>query len=285
MRFVGLVALLSVSVSAALAQQTAATDTGSSSSLPPQYVADANPSASLPPAGFVGSNGTVPSAAAHTRPFSGLAMGAQVGILGIGFQVATPLASHFNLRGGASFFNYNDALSSDGINYNANLHFRSVETSVDWFPWARSFHISPGALLYNGNQVTANAAVPAGDTFTLNDTTYTSSATDPVRGTGSVKFNKAAPKITVGWGNLLPRSGRHFSVPFEIGFAYVGQPKTVLNLAGNACYNYEGQNYCSDVATNSMIQTNLAAQQQKIANDISPARFFPILSTGFSYSF
>lgn len=234
---------------------------------------------------FVGSNSTVPSAAAHTRPFSGIALGAQVGILGIGFQVATPLASHLNLRGGANFFNYNDALSNDGINYDANLHFRTVETSVDWFPWARSFHISPGALLYNGNQVTANAAVPAGDTFTLNDTTYTSSATDPVSGSGSVKFNKAAPKITVGWGNMLPRSGRHFSVPFEIGFAYAGQPKTVLNLAGNACYNYEGQNYCSDVATNTMIQTNLAAQQQKIANDVSPARFFPILSTGFSYSF
>ena len=285
MRFISLVALLSVSVSAAFAQQSSATETGSSSSLSPQLMADVTPAAPVPARAFISSSATVPSAAAHTRPLSGVALGAQVGILGVGFQVATPLASHLNLRGGANFFNYNDGLSSDGINYNANLHFRSVDTSVDWFPWARSFHISPGALLYNGNQVTANAAVPAGGTFTLNDTTYTSSVADPVTGTGSVKFNKAAPKITVGWGNMLPRSGRHFSAPFEIGFAYAGQPKTVLNLAGNACYNYEGQNYCSDVATNTMIQTNLAAQQQKIANDISPARFFPILSSGFSYSF
>ena len=76
---------------------------------------------------------------------------------------------------------------------------------------------SPGALLYNDNQITGGASVPAGKTFTLNGTTYTSSATNPVTGNGSVTMNKEAPKLTVGWGNLLPRNGRHFTVRWNSG--------------------------------------------------------------------
>ncbi len=151
--------------------------------------------------------------------------------------------------------------------------------------WAKGFHISPGALLYNGNQITAGASVPAGKTFTLDGTTYTSSATDPVTGTGAVTMNKTAPKLTVGWGNLDPRSGRHFSVPVEIGAAYIGDPKVAVTLAGTACYTYEGTPYCSAVATNSMIQSNLAAQVQKLNKDAEDARFFPLLSLGFAYRF
>lgn len=231
--------------------------------------------------------GAVYAPGSATRPiaFSTVAVGAKVGVLGIGFEAATPLSEHLNLRAGANFFNYNDTLTSDGLTYNANLRFRSSEASVDYFPWAKSFHISPGALLYNGNQITANANVPGGQTFTLNNTTYTSSATDPVSGTGGVTFNKAAPKLTVGWGNLVPRSGRHFSVPVELGFAYVGDPKVALNLNGTACYSYEGTPYCANVATDPTIHANVVAQQQKIQNDAAPARFFPILSAGFAYRF
>ena len=212
-------------------------------------------------------------------------MGAKVGLFGLAFEAATPLTTHLNLRAGGNFFSYSDTLTSDGISYNANLHFRSSEASLDYFPWAKGFHISPGALLYNGNEITGNANVPAGQTFTLNGTTYTSSASDPVRGNGSVTFNKAAPKITVGWGNLIPRSGRHFSIPVELGFAYVGDPKVALNLNGTACYTYQGAPYCANVATDPTIHANVLAQQQKIANDAAPARFFPILSTGFAYRF
>ncbi|MGC2638072.1 MAG: hypothetical protein WA294_12895 [Acidobacteriaceae bacterium] len=226
-----------------------------------------------------------PAASEHSGAFSGFALGVKVGLLGVGVEAATPLARHLNLSAGTNFFSYTDTLTNDGIPYNANLRFRSAEAAVDWFPFAGGFHISPGALLYNGNQITANANVSAGKSFTLNNEQYTSSASDPVTGNGGITFNKAAPKITVGFGNMIPRSGRHFSVPVELGFAYVGDPKVNLTLAGTACYNDQGQNYCDNVATDSMIQSNLAAQRQKIANDVSPARFYPIFSVGPAFSF
>ncbi|HEX3661509.1 MAG TPA: hypothetical protein VHU89_08750 [Acidobacteriaceae bacterium] len=270
-----LAAALTLSLSglapAALAQPA------SSSQLPSSLLADTSPSA--------GETVYVPPTSSRPFAFSTVAVGVNVGILGIGFEAATPLSMHLNLRAGSSFFNYADTLTSDGIAYNANLRLRSSEASLDYFPWAKSFHISPGALLYNGNKITGNGNVPAGQTFTLNGTTYTSSASDPVNGTGSVTFNKAAPKLTVGWGNLVPRSGRHFSVPVELGFAYVGDPKVALDLNGTACYTSQGVPYCANVATDPTVHANVVAQQQKLASDAAPARFFPILSTGFAYRF
>jgi hypothetical protein len=263
---------LSLCISAGFAQQS------SSSLVTPELLSGGGVPAAL---GAV----TAPPSVSHSGAFSGFAVGAKIGLLGAGLEIATPLSYHLNLRAGGNFFSYSDTLTSDGISYDAALRFRSAEASIDWFPLAGGFHISPGALLYNDNQITGGASVPAGKTFTLNGTTYTSSATNPVTGNGSVTMNKEAPKLTVGWGNLLPRNGRHFTVPVELGFAYIGDPKVAVNLAGTACYTDAGTQYCSDVSTNSMIQSNLAAQVQKLNKDAEDARFFPILSLGFAYRF
>jgi len=267
---------LSLALPAAFAQQS------SSSLVAPELFAGG---ASSFTAALGASSGTTPASASRPGGFPGIGVGVKVGILGVGVEAAVPVGGHLNVRGGGNFFSYNDTLTSDGITYNAKLQFRSGEASVDWFPWAKGFHISPGALLYNGNQITGGADVSGGKTFTLNGTTYTSSATDPVTGSGSLTFTKAAPKLTVGWGNLVPRSERHFSFPFEVGFAYVGDPKFALSLAGTACYNYQGTLYCDNVATDSNIQANLAAEQKKISNDLTDARFYPILSQGFAIRF
>jgi hypothetical protein len=283
---VRLIAVLVLSASTAVAQHTVST-----LSVPAGYSSSASVRYSAPEPAFAGGNAfaasggasTAPAASAHTTPFSGLAIGAKVGVLGIGVEAATPLARRFNLRGGANFFSYTDNLTSDGIHYDAKLRFRSGEASLDWFPFVRSFHISPGLLFYNGNQITGSAAVPGGQTFTLNDVTYRSSPSDPVNGTGRLKFNQAAPKVTVGFGNMLPRNGGHFSVPFELGFAYEGYPKVALNLAGTVC-DPTGVN-CEAIASDPSVQANIAAQQTKISNDAAPARFYPLLSLGFAYSF
>jgi len=265
---------LSLAVPSVLAQH-------SSSLVAPSPLSDDSPSSSAVSAGA-----TRPMPASESRGFPGIGVGFKVGLFGLGAEAAVPVSRHFNVRGGANFFSYNDTLTSSGITYNADLRFRSAEASLDWFPRAGGFHVSPGALLYDGNQVTGGANVPAGQTFTLNDQTYTSSATDPVSGSGSLTFpNRVAPKLTVGWGNLVPRGERHFSFPFEVGFAYVGDPKFVLNLQGTACYTYQGTPYCDNVATDSNIQSNLTAEIKKINNDAADARFFPILSQGFAVRF
>jgi hypothetical protein len=219
------------------------------------------------------------------RPFSTVGVAAKVGIGGAGFDVATPLARKLNLPGGGYFFNYNTSLTENNINYNGTLQLRSGQISLDWFPMGGSFRLSAGVEAYNANQVTGSAIIPAGQSFTLNNVSYYSSATDPVHASASVVLGqKAGPIVTLGWGNIVPRKrNSHISVPFELGFVYTGSPVIQLNFTGSTC-SFNGTN-CQPVATNTVLQQNITAQENTYKNDISALKFYPVLSLGFGYKF
>ena len=223
-----------------------------------------------------------------TRPFSAIGIAVKVGVEGVGFDVATPLSARTNLRSGASFFSNAPSFSIDSINTNGNIKLRKASTLVDFFPFNNSFRLSAGATFYNGNHLSATALIPGGQTFTLNDTDYVSSAADPVHGAFDVRFgNRIAPAFTLGFGNLVPRrAGKHFSVPFEVGFEYISQPTLTLSLAGTACDPTQPPAVgCQSIATDATTQANLAAEQKTLNDDIAPLRFFPILTIGFGYKF
>ena len=213
-----------------------------------------------------------------------IGIGAKVSLLGIGIEAATPLSRRINLRGGFNFLNYSRDFNNDGIHYDGQLSFRSGEAHLDWYPLG-GFHISPGVLFYNGNKVTGNASVSAGQTFTLGGTQYESdpTGTNPVTGTGQLTFPKAAPQILVGFGNMLPRSGRHFGFNFEVGGEYQGSPTVGLNLQGTACNTSTGT--CANAATDPGIQSSIQAQEKKINHDLAPFKFFPQISLGFGINF
>ena len=221
--------------------------------------------------------------AESTKPFSRLGVAVKISLLGAGIEAATPLSQRSNLRAGFNMFTYDRTFTNDGVTYTGQINFRSAEAHYDWFPFHGGFHLSPGVLLYNGNQIKANASVPGGKTFTLNSVTYSSDPTNPVTGTGKVDFNKAGPMFTVGWGNLLPRNHRHFSVPFEVGMIYTGAPQTALNFGGNAC-DSNGLN-CRSIASDPTIQANIQAQKSKIDKDLDPVKFYPVISAGFGFNF
>src|SRR5258707_3660618 len=61
----------------------------------------------------------------QAHPFSTFAIGAHAGTLGVGLEAATPLSRSFNLRIGANFIDWAYAFRIHGINYAANLDFRS----------------------------------------------------------------------------------------------------------------------------------------------------------------
>jgi hypothetical protein len=212
----------------------------------------------------------------------GIGFGAKFSTLGAGFDVAVPISSRANIRGGFTALDYGRNFLNDGVTYKGTVTFRSVNAVLDFFPLGGGFHVSPGALLYNGNEVTANATVPGGQSFTLNNVNYRSSTTNPLVGTGKISLNKAAPMVMVGWGNLVPRT-KHFSTSFEVGVVFQGAPQTTLNLAGSAC-DPSGVN-CRNVATDPTIQSNIEAQQKKINDDVKFVQYYPVVSFGFGYRF
>lgn len=213
-----------------------------------------------------------------------IGIGVKGSLLGGGVEVAARVTHFTNVRAGFNMLSYSRGFNKDGIAYNGQLSFKTVEAHFDIFPFAGNFHVSPGVLAYIGDPITANAAVPGGQTFTLGGTTYYSDTTTPLTGNGKIDFNRAAPMATIGWGNLVPRRhNKHFSVPFEVGVAFQGSPKAALSLGGNVC-DSPGVN-CRPAATDAGVQTNIQSEQTKLNNSMSFFKAYPIISVGFGYSF
>jgi hypothetical protein len=210
-----------------------------------------------------------------------IGVGVKVSTLGLGGEVAVAVSRRSNVRFGFNAFSYGHTFAKDGATYTGKLNLRSAQATYDLFllPW---LHVSPGVLVYNGNNVSANVAVPGGQSFTLSNTSYVSDGADPIAGTGKLSAYKVAPMALFGIGNLVPRS-RHFSTSFEIGAAYQGPPRVALNLSGSAC-DPTGLN-CRSISSDPTIQGNIAAEQAKLNKSASPYKFYPVLSFGVGYRF
>ena len=211
-----------------------------------------------------------------------IGIGAKISLLGIGGEAAIALSKRINVRGGFNFFNYSRGFDKDGINYAAQLAFRSAEAHLDWFPFG-GFHLSPGLLFYNDNHIDATATVGAGQQFTLGGVNYTSDVTSPVTGTAKLGFNKVAPTFLIGFGNLLPRNRRRFSLTTEFGVAYTGAPTASLNLQGTACTVPAA--ICVNAATDPTVQNNVQSEVAKVNHDVSIIKFYPLASFGFGINF
>jgi hypothetical protein len=225
----------------------------------------------------------VPSAkkTPYTRPFHSAALAIKASTLGAGAELATPLSRSFNLRSGFSIINFGYPFRTDGMTYNSQLRLHSSQTTLDWFPTRHGFHISPG-ILYSKNNISSIATVLAGQNFSLGDQSYINSVGDPVNGTMTVVFpHDVSPMLLLGVGNVLPRNGRHFSVPFEFGAAYTGAPVLNVNLIGSACTT-QG---CVSFANNAEAQASLKQEIQTLNEDLKRISVYPILSLGLAYHF
>jgi hypothetical protein len=220
-------------------------------------------------------------------PFSRFALGGGISPLGINLQAAINASRHMNIRGVGNIFNYSvNNISTNGLNINGKLNFATGGASIDFYPFANhGFRLSPGALFYNQNNVTANLTVAGGTKFTLNGINYYASSTSPITGNGGLALNSRNPafSMTTGWGNMVSHRG-HWSFPFEIGAAFVGAPSLNLALTGGMACDSNGLN-CVNVATDPNVQANLQAQIQKYRNSLNPFQYYPIVSFGTAYSF
>jgi hypothetical protein len=223
-------------------------------------------------------------------PFSGVAVGVNFGLGGIGFDVATPLIHQWiNLRGGASFLNYTPStITADNVNINGTIKFQNSAIMVDTFPFHGCFRLSAGATIYNNTGLTATLNVPTGQSIDFGGTTYYSepynastNPNGPITGTGSFTFggNKAVPRTTIGFGNMLPKKG-HIRFEVEMGVQYFSAPTVVYNISGTGCTAYTGGVYsnCGPIPP-----ANVLSEQTKLQNDLTDLKFFPIFSFGLSY--
>lgn len=211
--------------------------------------------------------------------------GMDVGLLGIGGEAAVSLTDSLNLRTGARYFSFSTSQTANDIPFTATARLQSEHAMLDWHPFHNGFRVSPGLLFGNSTRAFGSTTITAGSSFTLNHVTYYSSAASPVSASGAVLFAHTAPMFTLGWGNLIRGiQDGHLTFPFELGFAYMGDPKTELNFEGVACTD-EAQQDCTNIADDPSIQANIAAEHTKLQSSANWLRFYPILNGGIAFRF
>jgi hypothetical protein len=221
-----------------------------------------------------------PAQQKRVLPFSRLAIATKSGTLGLGGQIATPLASWLTLRAGAQLFTINYGLALDGANYQALIKPRFGQVSLDIFPF-HGFHISPG-VLYSHSWFSAAMSVPGGSAFSLGSNTFTSGSTDSINGSAAIVFTRnVMPALTIGFGNMITRAGKHWSMPFEVGAAYTGPYSVQLKLQGTACIPSLG---CMSTSS-SIVQQSVAAEQASLTEAAKHFQLYPIISSGISFRF
>ena len=147
------------------------------------------------------------------HPFTKVGIASRTGLDGAGFDIATPLSKKLNLRVGAGFFAYATTFQEQGANVTIAFRMKSGHAALDWFPFSGRFRLSPILVFANNNRLLAAALIPSGSTVTLNGQDYISSATDPLHGRGRIDFRKISPGFTLGFGNIIPRTRNHLSIP------------------------------------------------------------------------
>jgi hypothetical protein len=269
------------SVHAELAQPLSSSSSSSSSEFAyapaPDAPAPAASSAAAPAPADTGGGG----------PFSGLGVGFKIGTIGIGFDAATPLfPGRLNLRGGAGFFSYSSTFTASNDNINGTLKLNNADLMLDFFPFHGSFRLSAGATVYNNTAVNGTLTFAGGTSFTMGNSKYTSDPANPAAGTAALKFgSNTVPRFTLGWGNMVPRTGR-LKFETEIGIEYIGDPPVTWNITGEACTTTSGSAgvQCgSETGYGPVAPADITQERTNVQNDINGLRVFPVVSIGLSY--
>ena len=203
-------------------------------------------------------------------PFSATASEAVVDIdvhastLGFGAGFALPVTENLSGRLSLNKYNYAYQTTSDGLNYDSTLKLESIAALADWHPFSGITHLTAG-LIINNNEFDMTAT-PTGGAFTINGTSYTTSAITSLK--ANIAFNKFAPYLGFGWSGRASKTGLSFKS--DIGVMFQGAPKSTLSATGPGA---------------SAAATDLAAAQVQLDKDMSGFKIYPVISFGIAYAF
>ncbi len=192
------------------------------------------------------------------------AIGARVGLLGLGVEYSYRLSERIVLRGGLNGSGFSFEETESGINYDFDLDFDSLSVGVDVHPFTGAFRVS-GGLLRNDSSLAA-ASLPTG-TYTVDDTTYPAEQVGTLR--GRIGFDNTAPWVSVGWDLLHDKA---VGLSFELGVVDQGAPTVRLSADG-------------PIATNPDFAADLAAEQVELQASLDDLDVYPYAMIGAVFRF
>lgn len=198
--------------------------------------------------------------AATTAGAESFAVGVKAGTTGLGIEAAWRLTDSVNLRGGYYAFDYGTDLEEEGVEYDGDLRLRNAALFADWHPFAGAFRLSAGGV-QSGNEFQGSAD---GD-LEVGDNTYAAQLA------AEVSWSGLAPYLGIGFGNAM-RGGR-LSFSFDLGVMFTGSPDVRLDGSAN------------DPALEAAFAEDLERERANLEDELSDAKYFPVVSLGFAYRF
>jgi hypothetical protein len=179
-------------------------------------------------------------------------IGLRAGSTGLGADFGWGIAPTLGGRIGISGGSFNTDVETSDINYDADVKLANLNAFLDWSPLG-PFRITAG-LIANDNKVdvtgTPRNAAFAGTTVT-----------------GTIKpEHSVAPYLGVGYGNVWT-AGVNFY--FDIGVIFQGTPQVSLNCSP------AGSPQCNQVA----------AEEQRVRDEVSRYKYYPVINLGITIGF
>ena len=192
----------------------------------------------------------------------------KIGTLGVGADFEYIYNSFLGLRANLNGFSYKDSGKLEENDYNYAINLKTIGVLVDYHPWQNAFRFSFG--MYE-NLSTINAKVkPTSGEIVVADHKYKSRQIGDIN--TDILLNKKNPYFGLGFSSTEIK-GVHFSL--DVGVLYIGSPQA--KLTAKAAKGYEG--------LQDILEKEARIEEEKINNDISKYKYYPVLSVGMQYKF
>jgi len=185
-------------------------------------------------------------------------IGVRAGTTGLGADFGWDIAPTLGGRIGLSGMNFNTDVDTDGVRYDAKVKLANLNLLLDWSPLG-PFRISAG-FIANNNKVDLTGQPSSGGSFPQGASL-----------TGTVKPDKSfAPYLGVGYGNVWTKGVNFY---FDLGIMFQGSPQVSLSCQP------AGSPQCASS------QSQVAAEQQRVQDELNKFKYFPVLNLGITVGF
>ena len=201
------------------------------------------------------------AALAATGSAQAAGVGVRAGTTGLGVDFGWDVAPTLGGRVGISGGQFSTDVDTSEVRYDAKAKLANLNLFLDWSPLG-PFRLTGGFIAtsnkvdLNGQPTSGGSGIPAGASLT-----------------GTVKPERDfAPYLGVGYGNVWT-AGVNFY--FDVGIMFQGTPQVSLNLdCGTA-----------SAAQCAAAQGQVAAEQQRVQDEVKRFKYYPVLNLGITIGF
>jgi hypothetical protein len=199
---------------------------------------------------------------------------AKVSTMGTGIEYVSPVSPELNVSFGINRLNKSDSMVEDGIDYKAEVDFNSLSVIANYHHWQNGFRLRSG-IYYNNNEIKLNADYTAASGEVIGNKEFGGAK---INIDGKLSFEKISPYVGIGYGSE-PFGDNNLSLDIDLGI--MRSPVTV-KLTGTCSAEDTSEGNVCEVHD---FDTELANEQENLAESLDGIDFYPVISLGVSYRF